>query len=325
MRKITSFVVLAVLAITATPQTVEAQGWLGNDPYFNGQISYEEAVYIAQARRQCRITMGANNPYCQQMGMGGEFYNPYGWQSGVFNGYGSMVQYPYGAYQGSWGRIVPNAGGNPYFDAVIVPCQIAGNGQRWQKGVGTVLLTTIAGAAIGKAYNHAGKGALYGAGAGAGLALLNNAKYCSPPQQIQLPVQQTGQQMAYQNGGAPVSYQGQVAPAPQMTQTPTSTPQPVAEPVKTQELRMFRNKFEYEGQNVRVHQGTKVVVELRPGEQATKEIDPSLDVWFEVYTENRNSPTRKWEWVVIRENRGVYELPIHSGWEFGDPNTRPIV
>lgn len=102
-----------------------------------------------------------------------------------------LYEYPYqGQYQGSWGRIVRETGGDPYFDAVVIPCETVSKEKRWEKGVAKTALGAILGAIFGKYTDFgAGKGAMAGAGIGGAVALLNDSNLCSPPERVHLPVQ----------------------------------------------------------------------------------------------------------------------------------------
>lgn len=210
---------VAVVCLLAKPEAASAQACPMGMQFTptHGCISQWQAYQIVAERNQCRMS-GLDPVSCNQVAnpagqMG--IYNPYGWQT-----YGGLLQYPYSPYQGYYGRIVQSAGGNPYFDAMIVPCQIAGKGQRIARGAGITALGMIAGWAIGEGSGHPGKGALIGAAGGAGAAFLNDSRYCSAPRQTHLPVQQTGQ-MYQQPEAAPIQNQIQTTVQP-MAVTPAN-------------------------------------------------------------------------------------------------------
>lgn len=101
-----------------------------------------------------------------------------------------IYEYPYqGQYRGSWGRVIREAGGDPYFDALVVPCEIVPVGRRIKKGIAISALAAIAGGLIGKQYDHPVAGTVIGGVAGGAVALLDDSRLCSPPERVRLPIQ----------------------------------------------------------------------------------------------------------------------------------------
>lgn len=229
MRKTFVVVAIFVTALMAIPETTAAQ----NRSYGGyGIVGYQEAVMIASARRQCRQMrqMGIDSLHCQQLGifpnnrqMG--VYNPYGWRTQNFQPpYGPMLQYPFqGQYMGSLGRVVPNAG-SPYFDALVVPCQVLSGRQRKQKFIAKVVTGFIGGLAAGMATDHPKTGIAIGTGLGTAWALADDSNFCEVPQPTQLPVQQTEQ---FGQSTAAILPPERVS-TPSVEQASIMVPQPVA-------------------------------------------------------------------------------------------------
>lgn len=119
-----------------------------------------------------------------------------------------------------------------------------------------------------------------------------------------------------------VARSGNLSPDTSAQNIEQESVQSVADQRPIEVKRIVRNNFVYEGQKVRVRDGSRIIAELKPsGDEQEITIDPNSNIWFELYSENEKN--QKWEWNEIREGKGVYELSSHSGWVFGDPKHRP--
>lgn len=229
------------------------------------------------------------------------------WNRRPYQG-GDIYEYPYsGQYQGSWGRIV---NGGEYFDALVVPCKTISNRQRTQKFAAKVLAGIIGGAVLDR--NNRKRGAILGGAAGTAWGLADDSNFCSPPQQIMLPVNPTAQ--VHQQAGQQIPYE-------EPTETVASYQQPVAGsmtevPVK----KIVRNRFE--NAPIRVYDGATKVLELASGtDDGSIETISSSRIWGEAKLENPSNGNI--EWVPLQVGKGIDELPEEAGWVFGNPNTRP--
>ncbi len=211
MRKMLSLLLFVVTAISAVPGTLSAQSWWEEEAYRMRQerraierARYEHEQRIAEARYRERVLQKEAERLDRTRRDAAEYFGGYGgnygyggygggawnsWPRQNFPGYGDLYSYPYDysyggmSYRGAWGRVVP---GGQYFDALVVPCRILSGRQRTEKFVAKILAGAVGGAVLDR--DNRKRGALLGGGAGTAWALADDSNFCSPPEQVLLPM-----------------------------------------------------------------------------------------------------------------------------------------